>query len=200
LTRLPALVCHADWSKHARKRWLALATLQASGRYCASAPQRVGPLPILLKGLDAEVGEGPILLGFDFPIGLPRAYARLAKIGDFRSKLKEFDTRFYTVATQQQEICVDQPFYPMRNKECDRQQLLAGLGLAWCDLLRRCDRASETRRAACACSGRLAASRSARLQSPAGGICWHRRSGPASTSRSGRSTAGSKSCWRAIAS
>ena len=68
----------------------------------------------------------------------------------FVTALKAFDERFYTVAERQNQICLDQPFYPMRPGGRRRPQLLAGLGLAWCDLLRRCDRASETRPAACA--------------------------------------------------
>jgi hypothetical protein len=43
------------------------------------------------------------------------------------------------------------PFYPMRSGGRSWQQLLAGLGLgSWSDLLRRCDRRSPTRAAACA--------------------------------------------------
>jgi hypothetical protein len=146
----PAIIVHADWSKHARKRWVATATLQPDGTYLASAPQKVGSFECFWTRLEGTARAGPILAGFDFPIGLPRAYAKCAGIADFCSKLGEFDERFYTVAERPDQICVDQPFYPMRNRECDRQQLLAGLGLAWCDLLRRCDRASETRPAACA--------------------------------------------------
>jgi hypothetical protein len=146
----PALVCHADWSVDCRKRWLAAATLQADGHYRLGAAHRVGPLGTLWARLDAKAGGGPVLVGFDFPIGLPRAYAKCAGIADFKSELKEFDERFYTVAERQDEICLGRPFYPLRPGGCCRQQLFAGLGLAWCDLLRRCDRGSATRPAACA--------------------------------------------------
>ncbi len=147
---LPSLIAHADWSIHPSKRWLARAALQPEGRYVAFAPEPVGPLDRLCSRLGQEAGSGHVLLGFDFPIGLPRAYAELAGIANFTAALKQFDERFYTVAGREDEICLDRPFYPLRPSGCRRQQLLAGLGLAWSDLLRRCDRASETRPAACA--------------------------------------------------
>jgi hypothetical protein len=149
--RLPTLVCHADWSADRRKRWLAIARLQPHGRYFAGATQEVGPLESLWARLEQTAGGGPVLAGFDFPIGLPRAYAYRARIDDFLTALKTFDERFYTVAGRQDEICLDQPFYPMRSGGRSWPQLLAGLGLAdWSDLLRRCDRRSATRPAACA--------------------------------------------------
>jgi hypothetical protein len=138
--RLPGLVAHADWSVDARKRWLASATLQANDRYRASAPQPVGPLPTLLKGLDAEAGEGPILLGFDFPIGLPRVYAKRKGIEDFVTALTGFGDGFYSVAALPDQISLDRPFYPHRPGNRVRQHLLIGLAFAsWTDLLRRCD-------------------------------------------------------------
>jgi hypothetical protein len=149
--RLPALVCHADWSADRRKRWLAIARLQPDGKYFAGATQEVGPLESLWARLEQTAGGGPVLAGFDFPIGLPRAYACRARIDDFLTALKAFDERFYTVAERQDEICLDQPFYPMRRGGRSWPQLLAGLGLAdWSDLQRRCDRRSATRPAACA--------------------------------------------------
>ena len=146
---LPALVGHADWSVDPGKRWLALATRQAGGRYHARAPQPVGPLESLWARLGDEAGGGHVLLGVDFPIGLPAAYAALAGISDFRAALEGFDDRFYAVAERPEEIDLGKPFYPMRPGGRRRQQLLDGLGLAsWSDLLRRCDRRSPTRSAA----------------------------------------------------
>ncbi len=92
-----------------------------------------------------------MLLGVDFPIGVPQAYAERAGITEFRTALEGFDDRFYAVAERQDEIDLRRPFYPMRPGDRRRQQLLEGLGLAaWSDLLRRCDRRSATRAAACA--------------------------------------------------
>ena len=146
---LPALVGHADWSIHPAKRWLALAILGANGTYRACVPQLVGPLETLWARL-GEAGAH-VLLGVDFPIGLPRAYADGAGIRDFVAALKDFDGRFYTVAGRPDEIGADRPFYPLRPGGSRRQHLLDGLGLAdWSDLQRRCDRRSGTRNAACA--------------------------------------------------
>jgi hypothetical protein len=92
-----------------------------------------------------------VLLGFDFPIGLSSAYANRAGIADFTAALKGFDDQFYAVARQPVEIGLDRPFYPMRSGGRRRHQLLDGLKLtSWSDLLRRCDRRSATRSAACA--------------------------------------------------
>jgi hypothetical protein len=145
------MVAHADWSVNARKRWLARATLQPGDRYRATAPQPVGPLESLLEHLQAEAGEGPILLGFDFPIGLPRAYATQRRIEDFVAALRIFNDSFYDVAALPNQISLCRPFYPMRPGDSSRQHLLIGLNLtSWDDLLRRCDRSSATRPAACA--------------------------------------------------
>ena len=92
-----------------------------------------------------------MLLGFDFPIGIPAAYAARAGITDFTAALARFDERFYAAAERADEIGLGRPFYPMRPGGRRRQQLLDGLGLAaWSDLLRRCDHGSATRDAACA--------------------------------------------------
>ena len=148
---LPPAVAHADWSVHPNKRWLALATLRPDGRYRADASRPVGPLESLWARLGQEAGGGRVLLGVDFPIGLPTAYAERIGINNFISALEEFDVRFYAVADRQDEIGLRRPFYPMRPGGCRRQHLLDGLGLtAWSDLLRRCDRHSGTRAAACA--------------------------------------------------
>ena len=148
---LPSVVAHADWSVHHNKRWLALATLRPDGRYRADASRPVGPLDSLWARLGQEAGGGRVLLGVDFPIGLPRAYAERAGMISFSAALKKFDDRFYAVADRQDEIGLQRPFYPMRPGGCRRQHLLDGLGVtAWSDLLRRCDRHSATRAAACA--------------------------------------------------
>ena len=148
---LPSVVAHADWSVHSDKRWLVLARLRADGSYRADASRPVGPLGSLWARLGQEAGGGRVLLGVDFPIGLPRAYAQRADMISFSAALQEFGDRFYAVAHRQDEIGLQRPFYPMRPGGCRRQHLLDGLGLAgWSDLLRHCDRRSATRAAACA--------------------------------------------------
>jgi hypothetical protein len=146
----PALVAHADWSVHPQKRWMAAAKLRAGG-YLAEGPAPVGPLDGFWAGLAATAGgNGPILVGFDFPIGLPAAYAKRAGISGFLEALGRFDERFYEVATAAEEISLARPFYPRRPGGRSRLQLLDGLELETWDLLhRRCDRRTRHRPAAC---------------------------------------------------
>jgi SAM-dependent methyltransferase len=134
---------------------MAVAVLE-NGRYTAHAPQPVGDVLTLLERLSLLADGGCVLAGFDFPIGLPAAYAEQAGIRDFRALLPRLGTdewsRFYDVAESRQEIGVRRPFYPRnpRPKESKkRQHLLDGLGVASMSaLLRRCDRAQGGRREA----------------------------------------------------
>ena len=153
-TALPYLVAHADWSVHPRKRWSARAVLQSDGRYCAFAPEPVGALEAFWADLD-RAGDGSAFVGFDFPIGLSRAYAERAGIDDFPAELAKFGTGrfadFYEVTREAGEVCLDRPFYPDRTGGRRRGHLLEGLGLLeHADLLRRCERRTATRKAACA--------------------------------------------------
>lgn len=64
---------------------MARATLR-DGVYTASAPEQVTNAGSLLMDLQTEFAtRGPVLVGFDFPIGLPAAYAGRAGISDFLS-------------------------------------------------------------------------------------------------------------------
>jgi hypothetical protein len=151
--RLPALVMHADWGAHPRNRWQAAAVLQADGRYRLLPTARIGPLADFWRSLAAT--EGRVLLGFDFPLGLPAAYAACAEIDDFAEALPRFGNgrfaSFYVVADRPDEISLTRPFFPDRPDGGRRQQLLAGLKLErWCQLLRWCDRRTAIRNAACA--------------------------------------------------
>lgn len=74
------------------------------------------------------------LLGFDFPIGLPIAYASQAGIDDFRSFLPEFGQgeweSFYLPATTPDEISLRRPFYPRRPGGTKQQHLIEALGVS----------------------------------------------------------------------
>ena len=157
--RLPAVIAHADWSLYARKRWVARAVHEGDGHYRAFAPEPVGKLSQFLDGLQGCAWRsGALFVGFDFPLGLPRAYARSAGIDDFRRFLSTLDRtswrQFFSVAERPEDISVTRPFYPAKagkRGSVARRHLLQGLGLAsYQDLLRVCDRASEGRPAACA--------------------------------------------------
>jgi hypothetical protein len=93
-----------------------------------------------------------VFAGFDFPIGLPVAYADRAGVSSFRQLLPrlgvgEWD-RFFDPAERPDEISLRRPFYPRRPGESRREHLHRGLGLEGLALLRACDRATPTRRAA----------------------------------------------------
>jgi hypothetical protein len=96
-----------------------------------------------------------VLVGFDFPIGVPLSYARIAGIADFLEALTRFGSGewagFYEVAGTQAQISLHKPFYPNRPGGTRRLYLVNGLGLKNPEeLLRRCDgRTAENRRAAC---------------------------------------------------
>jgi hypothetical protein len=150
----PSLVAHADWGTSAGKRWLARAALGRDGRYVAQPPERVGEAATLLgRLLAATGGEGPVFAGFDFPIGLPAAYAERVALDDFLVALAGFGEGewmdFYRVATSPQEIGPRRPFYPQRPGGTRRAHVITGLGLTGPgELLRACDRAHATRHAA----------------------------------------------------
>lgn len=151
----PKLIAHADWSTSPSKRWMAQAQLMDNGRYLAYAPERVRETGGLLHRLRMQTGEGgAIIVGFDFPIGLPLAYARLAGIEDFLTILPQLGSnlwsQFYDPASSRSEIGIYRPFYPSRPGNTRQQDLIEGLGVASIDDLRRqCERAHTNRRAAC---------------------------------------------------
>lgn len=157
--RLPAVVAHADWGIDPRKRWLTLARLDKAGRYVAWRPRPVGPLPTLFDRLKRLAGPSDaVFLGFDFPIGLPAAYARRVGITDFLGLLPRLGqgrwSRFFEVAARPDQIGPRRPFYPLRpgaKGEVSRGQLIAALGLEeFSDLMRLCDHATAARPAASA--------------------------------------------------
>ena len=145
----PALVAHADWSMHAAKRWMACAVVRPEG-YLALPPAPVGALESFWTRLGAAAPSGSILIGFDFPIGLPAAYAERVGIADFPLALERFGNDFYEVARTPQQIALARPFYPHSPGGRSRRQLLVGLGFeSWQHLHRRCDRSTPDRQAAC---------------------------------------------------
>jgi hypothetical protein len=150
-----SLVAHADWSVSSKKRWCASATLEGEGQYWAHAPRQVVQPYSLLQELEEKAGpSGCILVGFDFPIGLPHRFAEKAGITDFLSWLARLGTGdlsdFFEVAEIPDEISLHRPFYPMKPGNTSRQQLSGRLGIEpFSDLLRECERPYPGRRAAC---------------------------------------------------
>src|ERR1700688_2017575 len=151
----PVHIWHADWGTAANKRWLARATLGADGCYTAHAPTRIENHTDLIPRIRREIGaDGCALVGFDFPIGIPAAYARLTGAREFKSFLRKLGRGewgdFYNVATVRSDISMRRPFYPFRPGGTRQAQLLQALGLNEIDDLRReCEKKQPGRRAAC---------------------------------------------------
>jgi hypothetical protein len=117
----------------------------------AGAPEPVGDPGTLLERL-ARDADGPVLAGFDFPIGVPRSWAAAAGVDDFVALLPLLGhgewSSFFEVARVPAEIGLRRPFYPHGPAGVTRRDLTEALGLDWDELLRRCERPA-TGRPAC---------------------------------------------------
>jgi hypothetical protein len=154
---LPAVVAHADWGCDPRKRQVATAVLAPEAGPAhyrvvslAAAPgggrgERPGLFAELagVAELAGRPGTGTVLIGFDFTIGLPRAYAAAVGAESFPAFLSGLGSPpwqdFDRVAERPEEISLRRPFYPYRPGGTRREQLYAGLGLSAAQLRRRCD-------------------------------------------------------------
>ena len=154
---LPTLIVHADWGTNPKKRVQAKARRLPNGRYRIEAPEAVGTSGSWRDRLRIP-GEGAdtILVGFDFPIGVPIAYAKRAGITSFREALTKFGlgvwSQFYDVCTRPVQISLHRPFFPNSCPVaglCRQEQLTEALSLTWDELYRQCERRTAARRAAC---------------------------------------------------
>ena len=134
---------------------MAVAAQGVDGSFSAQQSLQVDDAGQLLAQLRSVApADVCVFVGFDFPIGVPAAYASKAGILSFRSFLLELavDERaeFFEVATKREEISLDRPFYPNKPGGCKQAHLLEALGVSKLDDLRRtCDLASPDRPAAC---------------------------------------------------
>jgi hypothetical protein len=147
----PVLVAHCDWSKDPAKQWMAVGRIDDDGRASADAPEPVGDATTLLERLRERAGAAKIVAGFDFPIGVPHAYAQRAGIERFWDLLEQLANGQLPLllepAERPEDISVGRPFYPARPGGTSTRQLLDGLGVAdMSSLLRRCERRTPTRR------------------------------------------------------
>src|ERR1700761_7430558 len=144
----PGHVAHADWGTATKKRQVAVAERSESGTYrvIALAPARAVAAAdgSLRRGLGIpETASAQVLVGFDLPIGVPRAYADRAGLESFLGLLPRIGadswTQFALVAERPEEISLQRPFYPARPGGTSRAQLYEGLALTREQLRRRSD-------------------------------------------------------------
>jgi hypothetical protein len=150
----PSLIVGCDWSVWSGKRWSAAARRVDDAVYEVAAPTAVHQTSSFFSDLVKSEPTGPILTGFDFPIGVPRLYAATAEITQFTATLPHLGqgqwADFYRLAEKADEISIMRPFYPFRPGGTKRQHLVEGLGVrSPGDLLRACDHCTPTRSKAC---------------------------------------------------
>jgi len=156
MNALPDLVAHADWSKNPNKRWVAVAVHQHDGIYEAQAPEKVEDTRLFLENLRNSCRPtATIMIGFDFPIGIPASYAIRCSVTDFLELLPKLGKGewpdFYKPAETADQISVKRPFYPMKPGGSRRSYLTESLlgHDNFDDLLRLCERGYDGRRSAC---------------------------------------------------
>ena len=142
------LAVHADWSLDARKRWQTRAK-RTDTAWQIAAPEPVGDLATWMDRLGAAA-RGPVALGVDLPLGLPRGYIQTHAIaGDFPTFVKSLrhHPTFFAVNETLDTIAPARPFYPARGlKGMTRAAHAAALGLDGpSGLSRLCDRATAIR-------------------------------------------------------
>lgn len=132
----PALVAHADWSASPAGRAVVLAERSArTGIWWLAAGDPTGVRDLL--------ATPRALVGFDAPLGLPRAYAKARDILSFRAFLAGCSTEdpFWTPVAPPERPRLARPFYPARAGGARRADLEEGLGLGpFATYLRVCDR------------------------------------------------------------
>lgn len=154
----PAHIYHCDWGTAAKKRWSASAILK-DGRYTLSAAGRIDKwagepsdlIPTIRNNLNSQECA---LVGFDFPIGVPACYARMAGVRDFKALLLQLGagswSNFFDCARRSEEISLCRPFYPFKPGGTKQSHLLNALGFQNIGQLRRqCEEKQPERRAAC---------------------------------------------------
>lgn len=150
----PQLIVHADWSIHSHKRWMVCAFLDTNGSYIIETPKPVGEPSTFLYRIKQRVNsKAAILIGFDFPIGIPLTYARNAGIKGFLSLLPQLGNDewkdFYRVAETPEQIHIHRPFYPNKPGGKRIRELLDGLKLSQIgDLRRQCEYIIPSRKTA----------------------------------------------------
>lgn len=125
----------------------------SNGTYDLAAPEPVGDTATLLSRLRRRAQGMQVIVGFDFPIGVPLAYAERAGISSFVAALPQFGhgrwSEFYDPAEAQSEIAPERPFYPRVPGGTSQRDLVQGLGVKSMDDLYRACEVSQERPKAC---------------------------------------------------
>jgi len=151
-TLRPRSIAHADWGTDGPKRAVASAELEGD-RYLAHTPEVVASEGSLLDRMGVGSATGGALLGFDFPIGLPRAFADRVGCSRFSEWFRALDPagEFFQVANTIEDASLTRPFFPVniRTKSPGiKARWRSVLGLTREELLRACDWSHGNRRAA----------------------------------------------------
>ncbi len=133
---------------------MALALLQPNGKWQISQLINIAEPAGLFQWLKSHLHRpGCIIVGFDFPIGLPMAYAKKAGFTHFLEALPLFGQEdwadFYIPADDPDLFGVKRPFYPAKPGSSRRLHIEQRLGLTFSQLYRLCEGAHQNRRAAC---------------------------------------------------
>jgi hypothetical protein len=149
---LPELIVAADWSVSDNKRWMVRAELGRGQQYLIYPPEPVGQITTFIDRLRETLSSGgTALVGFDFPIGLPIAYADKVGISSWRGALGVFGTPGWEQFYQRSDSpTLRQPFFPLPKRKGQkgnfRKQLAEALGFDNLDdLYRHCDRGTQYR-------------------------------------------------------
>ena len=144
---LPDLVVAADWSTVETKRWMVRGERVRDG-YVVHPPEPVGDHKSLVARLQRTLpNDHRLLIGFDFPIGLPVEYAQKASVESFLGPFSgrwpdagEWE-RFYQISDLPS---LRQPFFPLPKQQSGsfRAQLAVALGFL---ISRLCDDAASAR-------------------------------------------------------
>lgn len=150
---LPDLVVAADWSTVETKRWMVRGERVGNG-YVVCPPEPVGDHKSLMARLRRALPDDHrLLIGFDFPIGLPVEYAHKASVESFRTFLGEMVghgewKRFYQISDLPS---IREPFFPLPKQQPGNFRAQLALALGFQDLSalrRRCEQRTTTRKAA----------------------------------------------------
>jgi hypothetical protein len=143
---------NADWSMSDQKRWAATAECHGNCWKIESPPSKVGCSSTFIDEAFKHGDRKRVLLGFDFPIGIPEAYGRQTGFSNFRDALGFFGAgpweQFF--ASRPGEVSLRRPFYPRSSRKgAKRATLGETLGIPSHDLMRECERTKHKRTPCC---------------------------------------------------